>query len=248
LRKIKVGIVNYLNTAPLIYGLNNSAVHDYIELIPDYPANLARDLKNKKIDLGLVPVAVIPDLDEWHLVGDYCIGSNGAVASVGIFSEVPIEEIKTVILDYQSRTSVELARILLKDYWKVDVEFIAGSEDFRKDIKGATAAVVIGDRALEQRKISSYIYDLGEAWKDHTGLSFVFAAWIGHHSFDDNFIKLFNEANEYGLKHLHEVIAAHPYTVFDLNEYYTRYIDYKLDESKKKGLQKFLSHLKESVT
>ena len=74
MKKIKVGIVNYLNTVPLIYGLKNSPVIDAIELIPDYPANLAKDLLEGTIDLGLVPVAVIPQLKQWWLMSDYCIG------------------------------------------------------------------------------------------------------------------------------------------------------------------------------
>lgn len=247
MRKIKVGIVNYLNTAPLIYGLENSPIKNEIELVPDYPSNLARDLKAKKIDLGLVPVAVIPDLEEWNLVGDYCIGCDGPVASVCIFSDVPMEEIETVMLDYQSRTSVELAKILLRDYWEKDVKLVPGAEDFRKDIRGKTAGVVIGDRALEQRKKSSYIYDLGETWKNHTGLPFVFAAWVGYHPFDEQFVAAFNEANAYGLKHLPQVIAGHPYNLFDLEEYYTKYISYELTAAKRKGLQKFLGHLKVTV-
>jgi chorismate dehydratase len=243
LRKIKVGIVNYLNTAPLVYGLKHSSLREKIELIPDYPANLARDLRLKKIDLGLVPVAVVPELEQWNLVGDYCIGSNGAVASVCIFSEVPIEDVSTVLLDYQSRTSVELAKILLREYWKVEVKLVNGTEDFRKKIKGSTAAVVIGDRALEQRKITRYTYDLGEAWKTHTGLPFVFAAWIGHHPFEQEFVSEFNAANGYGLGHLDRVIAEYPYTVFDLKDYYTNYIDYRLDDEKRKGMERFLSKL-----
>jgi chorismate dehydratase len=227
--------------------LENSPVKNEIELVPDYPANLARDLKDKKIDLGLVPVAVIPDLEEWNLVGDFCIGCDGPVASVCVFSEAPMEEIKTVILDYQSRTSVELARILLRDYWKIDVEFVPGAEDFRKDIRGTTAGVVIGDRALEQRKRSPYIYDLGEAWKQHTGLPFVFAAWVGNRSFDAEFVSAFNEANAYGLKHLQQVITAHPYELFNLEEYYTKYVSYDLNAAKRKGLQRFLAHLKVTV-
>jgi chorismate dehydratase len=243
LSKIKVGIVNYLNTAPLIYGLQNSNIINKIELIPDYPANLARDLEAGNIDIGLVPVAVIPLLKNWSLVGDYCIGADGAVASVCIFSEVPLEQVKKVVLDYQSRTSVALAKILLKEYWKLDVEFVAGKEDFRELISGTTAGVVIGDRALEQRLISSYIYDLGEAWKAHTGLPFVFAAWIGNKEFDAEFINEFNAASKYGLQHLDEVLAAHPYEVFDLKEYYTKYINYTLDDAKRKGLSKFLECL-----
>jgi chorismate dehydratase len=72
------------------------------------------------------------------------------VASVCIFSEVPIHEIKEVLLDYQSRTSVRLARILLKEFWNVDPILTDAKEDFREHISGTTAGVVIGDRALEQ--------------------------------------------------------------------------------------------------
>ncbi len=101
--------------------------------------------------------------------GNFCIGSNGKVASVCLFSQSPIEKVEKVLLDYQSRTSVELAKILLKEYWKICPEFIDAGEDFRDHIKGTTAGVVIGDRALEQRRCSSYIYDLSEAWKGFDG-------------------------------------------------------------------------------
>jgi chorismate dehydratase len=246
LKKIKVGIVNYLNTAPLIYGLKNSPVMNDIELMPDYPSNLARDLVNGTIDVGLVPVAVIPELKNYWLVGDYCIGSDGAVASVCIFSEVPVHEIKKVLLDYQSRTSVELAKILLKDFWKIDVEFVDAKNDFEKQISGTTAGVVIGDRSLLQRKISPYIYDLGEAWKNHTGLPFVFAAWVSNKQLDDDFVKAFNDANAYGVQHIKEVITTLNTDLVNLDEYFSLYISYQLDERKRKGLELFLGHLNNS--
>lgn len=238
--KIKVGIVNYLNTAPLIYGLQNGPINNEIELIPGYPANLARDLKEGSIDLGLVPVAIIPELENWFLNGDYCIGSTGRVASVCIFSEVPLEKVEKVLLDYQSRTSVELARILLKDYWKLTPELVPAWPGYQDQIKGTVAGLVIGDRSFEQRLISPYIYDLGEAWKAHSGLSFVFAAWVSNKPLDKDFMELFNEANAVGLDNLEEVISRHPYKLFDLHKYYTQCISYILDEPKKKGLERFL--------
>ena len=143
-----------------------------LELIIDYPARIAEQLVRDEIDMGLVPVAIIPRLNDYYINGDYCIGSNGAVASVCLFSEVPIEKIETVLLDYQSRTSVQLARVLLERYWKINPRLIDAGKDYRDHIHGTTAGVVIGDRALEQRKLSPYIYDLGEAWKKMTGLSF----------------------------------------------------------------------------
>src|SRR5438309_6104982 len=104
LDKIKVAAVSYLNTKPLLYGIRQHEVLKKIDLIEDYPAKIAQLLINGQVDVGLVPVAIIPKLKEWHIVTDYCIGSEGAVASVCLFSEVPIWEIEKVYLDYQSRT------------------------------------------------------------------------------------------------------------------------------------------------
>ncbi|MDQ6609586.1 MAG: hypothetical protein M3Y85_07175, partial [Bacteroidota bacterium] len=153
-------------------------------------------------------------------------------------------EVEKVILDYQSKTSVNLAKILLKEYWKKDVEFIdATGEDFRKEIKGSVAGVVIGDRALEQRLQSNFSYDLGEAWKAHTGLPFVFAAWISNKILPPEFVEKFNEANAYGLRHLDEVIANTYSPDYDLQYYFTKNIDYTLNSDKKKALQLFLDKL-----
>jgi chorismate dehydratase len=248
LKKIKVGIVNYLNTAPLIFGLKNSPVIDQIELIPDYPANLAKDLLDGTIDLGLVPVAVIPQLSQWWLMSDYCIGCEGPVASVCIFSDVPIEKTERVLLDYQSGTSVELAKLLIKDYWKLDPQLINAAEDFQQHIHGNTAGLVIGDRSFAQRKVSKYAYDLGEAWKSYTGLPFVFAAWISNKPLDGEFIRLFNEANAFGVNNIPKVIASLNFNnSVDLEEYFRKYISYNLDEDKRKALRKFLQHLKKDI-
>lgn len=236
--------VSYLNTKPLLYGIRHHSIINEIELIEDYPAKIAQMLAEDKVDIGLVPVAATLKLPEWHLVGNHCIGSNGAVASVCIFSEVPMEEIETVLLDYQSRTSVNLAGILLKEYWKKNVVLVdASGEDYRSLISGKTAGVVIGDRALEQRLHSSFHYDLGEAWKDHTGLPFVFAAWIANKNLPADFQKRFNKANKEGLRHIDEVVKENPFPYFNLHDYYTTCIQYELDEKKRKGMELFLEKL-----
>jgi chorismate dehydratase len=247
LEKIRVAAVSYLNTKPLLYGIMHHPVLDAIELVEDYPAKVAQMLIDNEADVGLIPVAATIRLPEWHVVGDYCIGSDGAVASVCIFSEVPMEKVETVLLDYQSRTSVNLAKILLREYWKKEVTFIdASGEDFRSQIKGTTAGVVIGDRALQQRLSSTYIYDLGEAWKNHTGLPFVFAAWIANKPLPNAFEEQFNEANREGLRHIDQVVAENPYAPYDLRQYYTKCISYPLTEEKRKGMALFLQKLAEN--
>jgi chorismate dehydratase len=245
LNKIKVGIVNYLNTRPLIFGIQQAPVVNDLLLIEDYPSNIARMLIDGTIDVGLVPVAVIPHLKEYHINTEYCIGCEGPVASVAIFSEVPMDKIERVLLDYQSRTSVALARVLLRKFWKVEVELVNDTNaDYRSQIKGTTAGVVIGDRALEQRKISPYIYDLGEAWIEMTGLPFVFAAWVSNKPLPAGFVEAFNAANKLGLQHIDTAVEQNPYTVFDLRKYWTEHISYELTPDKRKGLDKFLSFLR----
>ena len=242
--KIKVGIVSYLNTRPLIYGLKYPPVADMIELIEENPARLAEMLKNNEIDLGLIPVAAIPEIEEHYLVGDYCISAEGEAASVCLFSEVPLEEIKKVYLDYQSRTSVELLKWIMREYWGINPEIAeAINEDYRKEIKGTTAGLVIGDRAFEQRKLSTFFYDLGAEWKKITGLPFVFATWVSNKVLPEEFIRIFNEANAIGLNHIDEIVASHPFDLYDLKKYYNIHISYRLDDKKRRGMEKFLQSI-----
>ena len=246
LKKIKVGAVSYLNTKPLLYGIERSAaLMDRIELITDYPSSIARMLLEDKIDVGLVPVAVIPKMQHHFIIGDYCIGAEGDVASVCLFSDVPLENIETILLDYQSRTSVNLCKVLLKNYWQITPQLQDAKEDFRKDIKGTTAGVVIGDRALEQRHQSKYSCDLAGAWKAFTGLPFVFAAWIANKELPVNFCNEFNEANSVGLEQLDNVIEENPFAAYSLQTYYTKNISYELTDEKRKGLELFLEMLSE---
>jgi len=239
-----VGAVSYLNTKPLLYGIERSPVARRIELVIDYPSRIAAMLLRDEIDMGLVPVAVIPQMREYYINGGWCIGSNDDVASVCLFSETPVQKVERVLMDYQSRTSVQLARVLLKEYWKIDPEVVDGGKDFREHIKGATAGVVIGDRALEQRHRSPYIYDLAGTWKAMTGLPFVFAAWISNKPLDPEFIKAFDEANHQGVLHIDEVVAENPYPVFSLHDYFTKHLDYRLDAPKREGLERFLQYLR----
>ncbi len=228
----------------MLYGITRSEVlMNKIELITDYPSSIATMLAEDTIDIGLVPVAVIPKLTEHYIVGDYCIGADGDVASVCLFSDVPMEKIETILLDYQSRTSVNLCKILLKHYWKINPVLQDAKEDFRNHIQGTTAGVVIGDRALAQRQQSKYIYDLAGAWKAFTGLPFVFAAWIANKKLPPDFCNEFNKANSVGLQHLNNVIKENPFAAYLLQTYYTQNISYDLTDEKRKGLHLFLELL-----
>jgi len=242
-RKIKVSAVSYLNTKPLLYGIERCPLNDRIELGIEYPALIARRLQEGTTDIGLVPVAAIPFIPGARIISDYGIAADGAVASVCIFSKVPLEQVKKVYLDYQSRTSVRLARLLLEKYWEMDIELLPAPEHYIELINGDTAGVIIGDRALRHLSDFKYIYDLSAHWKSYTGMPFIFAAWVAYRELPEDFIRQFNEANEYGLHHLDEIIAANPYPYYDLHTYYTENIRYRLNEEKHKGLERFLSEI-----
>jgi chorismate dehydratase len=244
-RRWRIGAVSYLNTRPLLLGIEQSDLMQSIELIKAYPAKIAQELIDGTIDIGLVPVAVTPLLKEAHLVSGYCIGAEGAVASVCLFSELPLEQITRVYLDYQSRTSVALVRILLEKYWQKEVEFIKAEEGYIDQIKGTTAGVIIGDRALAARTRFKYIYDLADAWVQYTGKPFVFATWIANKPIPADFMVAFDKANAYGLQNLKQVIAAVPPAdqVYDLHTYYTKNISYLFTPEKKEGMDLFLKSL-----
>jgi chorismate dehydratase len=243
-KKIRVGAVSYLNTRPLLYGFDHAPVRSLISLQTGYPAEIARGLLSGQLDIGLVPVAILKQMPEYHIVSDYGIAANGPVASVCIFSDCPLQEAKTLLLDYQSRSSVALARILLRDFWKLDINL----EDTRGDeylhrIGGDTAGLVIGDRALVQRSRSRHIYDLAEAWHQWTGLGFVFAAWVSNKPMTEDFRAAFNAANAAGLNQLDEVLKQNPFEAYDLRRYYTQNIQYRLDVNCLEGMRLFLSLL-----
>ena len=240
---VKVAAVSYLNTKPLLYGLTHHPVARKILLSLDYPSKIADQLIRGDVDLALVPVAILPRLRSYQIVGDYCIGADGPVASVGLFSEVPLDQIRQVYLDYQSRTSVALLKLLCAGFWKINPGFLETDGEFPNRIRGTDAGLLIGDRALAQRTRSPYCYDLGEAWKSFTGLPFVFAAWISTRVLPLDFVQAFNAANQLGLEHIEEVVRENPCPWIDLNTYFTRHISYLLTPEKRKGLEKFLELL-----
>jgi len=243
-RKEKIGIVSYLNTRPLIYGLQREPIKSRIELIEDTPARLADLLETDQIDIGLIPVATIPRFPDHYIIGDYCIATDAEVASVCLFSEVPLEKIERIYLDYQSRSSVALLKWLMKESWGISPQLLESKDaSYLEHIQGTTAGLVIGDRALRQRKVSTFIYDLGLEWRKITGLPFVFAAWVSKRPKSPEFVEAFNTANAYGIAHLDWVLAANPFPDYDLRKYFTIHISYQLDEAKRAGLDRFLQVL-----
>lgn len=246
--KTRVVAVSYLNTKPLLYGLLRSDLTDELEMDLAIPSECARQLLSGEADLALVPVAIIPELPEAHVISDFCIGTDGAVATVCIYGDVPLEEMTSIYLDHHSRTSVMLTRLLLREFWQHDVKLLPAEEGYIDRIGGTVGGLVIGDRTIGLDQRFQYVYDLGEAWKDHTGLPFVFAAWVATRKPSTAFTQRFNAALAEGMTHLPELqlLLPSPHPDFSLEEYFTRHIDYQLDGRKREALARFLAFVEQA--
>lgn len=242
---IKTSAVSYLNTKPFLYGLFQSEIENAIDLSLDIPSECARKLISGEVDLGLVPVAIIPQLKTPHIISNFCIGTEGAVKTVCIYSNCPIEEIEDLYLDYHSRTSAALTHYLVSNYWKITPKLLNAKIGFEDKIKAKTAALIIGDRTIDLEGKYAYVYDLGEIWKKHTNLPFVFAAWVSNTLLPSSFLEPFNEALKLGIQKRAQVaqLFQSNYPSFSVYDYYHKYIDYELTATKQQGLKLFLDSI-----
>lgn len=248
--KIRISAVKYANTYPFIYGLKESGFEKKVILETDHPADCARKLISRTVDIGLIPVAAIPLVENAEIVGDYCIGANGTVRTVRLFSNNPLEEVENIYLDYRSRTSVNLVKVLARHKWKRGFNWINTSEGFDfEGIKGNEATVLIGDQCFLFENSFTVSYDLAQEWKDHTGLPFVFACWTANRAIDPAFRKEFNEALETGVKNIPAVVemfgTAGVIQGETLKDYLTGNIDFILDDKKREAINLFHKLLRE---
>ena len=242
--KLKIALVSYINTIPFIEGIKASpALSDKLELIIDYPSNCAELIRTKQVDGGLIPIGALEDSESYDIFTNYCIGANGAVDTVALFSQKPILEVDTIYLDYQSRTSVQLVRILAKYYWKKKFNFLSTKEGFEDSIPKNSAILIIGDRVFNYDHLYPYKLDLAKEWKDYTNLPFAFAVWTGNKKLKSIENEL-NKAFEQGLKDIpnyYSDLLTIDKTQF-IN-YLTKRIDYTFDTKKEEAIQLFTSLL-----
>jgi len=246
---IKISAVSYLNTLPFHFGLENSnIIKEKIVLYKDIPSVCARKLIKDEVDIGLIPVAEIPKISSAKIISDYCIGAVGSVNTVLLLSDVPLNEIENIYLDYQSRTSVNLLKILVKDFWKIRPSYLETSEGYEEDISAGNAGLIIGDRAFKYMGKFKYVYDLAEEWKKYQRMPFVFAAWVSNKLLPEEFIEEFNTSLKFGLNNIEfiseQYLSANPGIKIDVFNYLKNDISYFLDAEKRRGLNTFLKMLK----
>lgn len=235
--KYDVVMVSYLNSKPFVYGLeHHAAAHKFkIALAP--PSLCATTFQEDKADIALIPVGALESIGDHRIVSNYCIGCDGTVRTVCIFSNTQMDEISHVYLDEDSRTSVLFAKILFSGYFKKSVIFINAIK--YQDLRHGEASLLIGDKVFYIEDKFAYKYDIGEIWKTWMGLPIAFAVWVAKPRIDDGVIEALNTALHFGLSHMEEAIAPYMTEHLDLDRYFRENIDYNLNDEKLKSLQVF---------
>ncbi len=243
-RRPRVSVVQYLNTAPLIWGMLKGDQQGKYDLDFTTPAKCADDLRRRAAAVGIIPSIEYQRMDRLRVLPGCSIASKGVVKSVLLLSKVPIEEVKTVALDNSSRTSAALVRVLLQKFYSRPLSVAAADPEPAKMLENADAALLIGDPALTFEGGALKVYDLASEWKKLTGLPFVFAVWAGHEDAGlGRFGEDFEASRDYGLQHLDDIAREYAPKLGLAREavkvYLKENIDYSLDEENLKGLQLF---------
>jgi chorismate dehydratase len=242
--QIKISAVSYANTYPFLYGINQKLNDAQISLSLDVPSECARKLQQGTVDLGLIPVAEMRNIPNARIVSDYCIGAVGRVKTVLLMSTMPLDEITDVYLDSESRSSVNLVKVLAKHHWKKDWQWHPAPADF-PNAEEHPSIVLIGDKTYGHRAKYPYIYDLSEHWTAFSGKPFVFAAWVANKQLPESFLQEFNSALSHGLQNIDAALNVYAQASVrdELRDYLNNYISYRLDDQKREGMQLFLSFL-----
>lgn len=255
MRPITLGIVPYLNTLPLLEGLDK--VFPRSNWVRATPRELAGLLAAGEVDVAQVSVFEGLRLaDRYRMVPGAAIGSNGPVRSVALYSKVPTPEIQSVLLDLSSLTSTHLLRILLREIYGIEPKM----EDSRRPVPADfpwqndphDAFLVIGDVALRWESDFPYKLDLGEAWRLHTGMPFVYAAWWVRDgvALTEAQVTAFRRAREQGEASVEEIVARQPEAIVrahggqeSLNRYLSESIRFRLGRRELEGLEAFRQKL-----
>ena len=241
MQKINLYIVEYLNSLPFLKGLDGYHIDNLLlNINKAIPALCAKAFHSGEADIALLPIGALLE-NEYSLFSDYCIGCDGHVQTVCVFSNKPsLDEIKTIAFDPASRTSNLLLEILLKYHWKNnDIKLM-------DPINHTDAKLIIGDAAFIESQNSKTIIDLGAEWKKFTGLPFVFAVWVSKNTLNPKLIEQFNQCFEFGLKQIADISENYKLLSKQIAfEYLTKYISYSFDEKKKQALNLFLYYANE---
>ncbi len=246
---VRIAAINYLNTIPFLYGLETRMAPGEIVMQFCTPSVSAALLREGKADIGIMPVGALGDLKNPSIVSDFCIGATGPVASVLVVSGRPVQEVDEILLDVDSRTSVLLTQYLCREKWHIAPR-LKPFDFSREALDPSRCYLLIGDKALRHGGEFRHVYDLASEWIALKHLPFVFACWTASRPLEPSFIESFNQALEYGIRHIPEAVDKYDHQF--PREYAYRYlrdnISFTLDSEKRAGLSEFRRVALEKLT
>ena len=226
----RISLVSYLNTLPFLYGLQHGWEGGYtLSLRQEVPAECVGTLLRGEVDFALVPVAALGELRDVHRITNLCIGASGRVDTVVLLSHSPVQRLRKIYLDPDSRTSAALVQVLCRHH----------------SLHPEEGMLLIGNKVFGQRGFYAYEYDLAEEWRAFTGLPFVFAVWMAGERASKEGGLLLDKALQWGVDRIEEAVESEatrlPIAKEAALEYLTQRIEYRLDEAKLRGLELFQS-------
>ena len=246
MKALNISAVSYLNTYPFVYGIQQSGyLRDY-QLYLEVPSMCAERLKSGEADIALVPTGALSDFKNYHIISDYCIGAVREVVTVLLLSDKPLEKIRKVYLDFDSRTSSKLVQVLAQSFWKIAPLFERLKPGQAEDHSEREAIVAIGDKTFDLKGRYPYSYDLAEEWIRFTKLPFVFAVWVSLKPIPEDVLGCLNKALRFGVENIEgtlDFFSAKLPKNADCRQYLSENISFNFDKAKKEGLNLFLSFL-----
>lgn len=244
---VRIGAVGYLNARPLTWALHREPQHWDVRY--DVPSVCASLLHAGDVDLGLIPSVEYLSAPDYRFVPDIGIGSLGPIASVAIFSKVPVGEIRSLALDTSSRTSVALVKVLSRHHFRIAPEFRPHGPDLAGMTAVADAGLLIGDPAFDTDPAALGLtkIDLGDAWTAMTGLPFIYAAWTGRPgAITPEGVRALQEAQDEGVRNVEAIAREYGRDDAAVTARAARYlrdnVRYGLGPQEAAGLQLFLDY------
>ncbi len=248
----RLGAVSYLNTKPLICGLQ-AQLGPSGSLTLELPSRLADQLHSGRIDVGLIPVVESFDVPYYRIVSDAIIGCRGPVWSVRVFFRTDPSRVTRLALDAGSRTSVALAKVLFHArFGKIPETIPLGMNQDPRQVD-AEAVLVIGDRAMHPERFAPHFHrdwDLGQAWLEETGLPFVFAMWVARSpTFATPWLEReLERARDRGCDHVDEIAAQfaddYDLTTAQCADYLSNFLRFRMQAAERQGMAEFYARCK----
>ncbi len=255
MKSLRISIVQYLNTAPLVRGFTHGPLRGKYGLSFTVPSQCAEALRTGGADIAIIPAIEYQRSDGLVVLPDLSISSKNTVRSLLLIAKKPLREVCRVALDKSSRSTQALARILCAKRWGIAPEFFEADPDLNAMLERADAALLIGDPALQfSLNPAAFgvlvpgtnldVYDMVEEWRALTNLPAVLAVWAGRPEVvTTEVVRDFQASMEYGMEHLDEISAEAAVEMnlpaAELRRYLVENIDYRLDEENAHGLRRY---------